>query len=532
MAKIKRITALLLCAALLLCVSCTSSDDTQTDAQSTDTAQKLGQTAVSDGKFTLNCSKGYSFNPMTATNMDNQLVCRLVYENMLEVDNVYNLEANVITSWESADGGKTWTFKVGAGHTFHDGSSLTAEDVAYSIQCAMGSERYSARLDDVSSAAADDSETLTVTLTKENMQFPMLLTIPVIEYGTYPQTYPGGSGPYEYASDYNSLIAFEGYAGYATLPLKTIYLAEYSGTEEIISAFTDSSIDLTLNDPSSSTNLGYGSANDIRSYNTTNMHYIILNMYSSDLSNQYVRYALNNAFDREYIVDQLSGYAAAASLPINPVSELYADSVAKELDYDLNAVQKMLSNAGMKDYDGDGFLEFQNGELLTELNLSFLVYNGSAVKVAAAERFADDMKSVGISVTVNKLDWDNYQVALSEGEFDLAYAELRLTADFDLTELLSSGGSMNYGHVASAELNELISAYLAADDSSRAAAAADMCSCIANNAYIIPLCFERHQLITHRGTVEGIKASENNPLYKPENWTVNIESANTEDTTN
>ena len=198
--------------------------------------------------------------------------------------------------------------------------------------------------------------------------FPALLSIPVIQYGTANQPYPGGSGPYQYASDYNSLTVFSKHRNAATMPLKTIYLKEYSGTDETISAFADSLIDIVLNDPSATTNIGFGNANDIRGFNTTNMHYIVFNSYSTDFSNDALRFAMNYAFDRDSIVSQFGGYASAANLPINPASSLYNENYAKQFNYSLNKVQETLTNAGMKDYDGDGFLEFKNGEDITKVS--------------------------------------------------------------------------------------------------------------------------------------------------------------------
>lgn len=509
--------------------SCGSSDDDDDDyVKGKSAGTELGQTAAADDIFTLNCNKSYSMNPLIATNTNNQLVCCLVYENIVEVDNNFEAQPNVVSEWSSEDG-SSWTLKVASGHTFHSGAQLTATDVAYSIQIAMSNDRYKARLSCVSGCSATDSETVVVNLTKKNMMFPALLSIPVIQYGTGNQTYPGGSGPYEYASDYNSLTVFSKYKNAATLPVKTIYLKEYSGTEETISAFADSLIDLVLNDPSSSTNIGYGSANDIRSYNTTNMHYIALNTYSNDFSNDALRFAMNYAFDRDYIVDQLGGYAASANLPINPASSLYNDNYASQFNYGLNKVQEMLTNAGMKDYDNDGYLEFQSGDTLVEVDLSFLVYSGSTVKVNAAKNFAEDMQSIGLQVTVNKQDWDNYEKLLEAGNYDLCYCEVRLGADFDLSRLLSSGGALNYSSVSDSQLDDLISSYLAAGDDDRQTACDNMCAYIANKAYIIPLVFERHQLISHRGVVEGAKANENNPLYKIENWTIEIENVKTTD---
>lgn len=528
MSRIKRYIALLL---VLLTVfslaACGTADEDEDDyVKGVSAGKELGQTVAADDVFTLNCNKSYSMNPLIATNTNNQLVCWFVYENMVEVDNSFNVIPNVITEWSTSDGGSHWSFKVASGHTFHNGAALTATDVAYSIQCAMRTDRFKARLSYVAGCSAYDSETVVVNLTKSNMMFPSLLTIPVIQYGSNNDTYPGGSGPYMYAEDYNSLVVFEKYKNSATLPLKTIYLKEYVGTEETISAFADSYIDLVLNDPSATTNVGYGSsANDIRGYNTTNMHYIVFNTYSMDFTNEFMRFAMNYAFDRDEIVEQLSGYALAANLPISPASSLYNQNYAKQFNYNLNKVQEMLANAGLKDYDDDGFLEMKNGETIIEIDLEFLVYSGSTVKVNAAKKFASDMQSLGIQVTVNRQDWTNYKKLFEAGNYDLCYCEVRLNSDFDPSKILSAAGSLNYSGVSDEQLEELIAAYLtAADENSRKTACDNMCAYIVNKAYIVPLCFEKHQLISHRGVVEGAKATENNPLYDLNNWTVKIEN--------
>lgn len=533
MSRIKSYIALLLALLTLLpLAACGTADDNKDDYIKGQSAGKeLGQTAAADDIFTLNCNKSYSMNPLTATNTNNQLVCCLVYENIVEVDNSFEVKPNVVSEWSTEDGSR-WTLKVASGHTFHNGASLTATDVAYSIQLATRSERFRARLTCIAGCSASDSETVVINLAKKNMMLPSLLSIPVIQYGTGNQTYPGGSGPYQYAEDYNSLTVYQKHKNAATMPLKTIYLKEYVGAEETMSAFADSLIDMVLNDPSSTTNIGYGSANDIRGFNTTNMHYIVFNSYSTNFKNDVLRFAMNYAFDRDYIVSQLGGYATAANLPINPASNLYNESYAKQFNYGLNKVQEMLTNAGMKDYDGDGFLEIKNGEELIEIELNLLVYSGSTVKVNAAKKFAEDMKSLGLQVTVNKQDWSNYKKLLEAGNYDMCYCEVRLGGDFDLSKLLSVGASLNYGAVSDTQLDELIAAYLSANDDERKTACGNMCAYIANKAYIVPLIFERHQLVSHRGVVEGARANENNPLCGIENWTVKIENVKkSEDTT-
>ena len=49
-------------------------------------------------------------------------------------DDVENLQGNVAESWTIADDGKTYTFKVRDGITFHSGNQLTAEDAVFSLK--------------------------------------------------------------------------------------------------------------------------------------------------------------------------------------------------------------------------------------------------------------------------------------------------------------------------------------------------------------------------------------------------------------
>lgn len=527
MSRMKRAAALLLAmASVVSLASCGTADDKQNDdyVKGNNPGTVLGQTVAADDIFTLNCNRSYSMNPLIATNTNNQLVCNLVYENMVEVDNSFKLNPGVVTSWTTSDGGSRWEFKVASGHKFHDGQQLTATDVAYSVMCAARSDRFKARLSYVAGCSATDSETFVVNLTKKNMQFPMLLTIPIIQYGTYEQAYPGGSGPYAYAEDYNSLVAATTNDYAAALPQQTIYLKEYVGTEETISAFADSLIDVVLNDPSANTNIGYGNANEIRAYNTTNMHYIGFSSHSGDFANEFIRFAMNYAIDRDYTVGQLGSYALAATLPVSPASSLYNESYANQFKFSLNKVQEILANAGMKDYDGDGYLDIKNGETIVKIDIDFLVYSGSTVKVNTAKKFAEDMKSLGLKVTVNKQDWKTYCQLIEAGNYDMYYAEVRMNSDFDPSKLLFTSAMLNYGQFSDTGLEEAITTYLTADDDSRRTACDNMCAYIVNKAYIVPICFEKHQLISHRGVIEGIKVNENSPLGNVRDWSVTIEN--------
>ena len=59
-----------------------------------------------------------------------------VYDRLVTypADDVEDLQGHVAESWSIADDGKTYTFKVRDGISFHSGNPLTAEDAVFSLQ--------------------------------------------------------------------------------------------------------------------------------------------------------------------------------------------------------------------------------------------------------------------------------------------------------------------------------------------------------------------------------------------------------------
>lgn len=514
---------LLLTLAALLLLSCVGCGNRQDGGAGGDGDSQKEQTASnSDGLFTLNYSASAGLNPYVTENVWNQTVCQLVYETLTEVDETYTPQPRLFTQW-TTDDGVDWVFTVDTTRAFHDGHLLTAQDAAYSIQCAQNSGLYGARLQAIEEVAAQEDGTVKVTLSAANTQLPVLLNIPVIENNALGSTYPSGTGPYQYGDGYTSLVQFADHPDAASVPLDTIYLKEYSSMEEVINAFDDELLDLALNDPTGDVDLSFSSVTETRQYSTTNLQYVGFNTNSSFFLNSTYRSALRTAIDRAYAVSLLGDAAVATALPVHPVSALYNEQIASAMEYDLDAARTALDACKVVDYDGDGKREFMAGETsVQDISLTLLVCSDSAAKTGMARKIAEDLESLGLPVTVKALGWDDYCQALSKGSFDLFYGEVKLSADFDLSALLKAGGSVNYGGVTSSGYSDVINAYLSAPDSTRQSASDAMLQYIADNAPILPVCFEKHEVCTHRGTVGGFAPTQYNIFHNLTNWTIDL----------
>lgn len=490
---------------------------------------------AADNVFSLNINRKYSLNPLIATDHSNQLICSLVYENMLEIDNNFNVieGAGVISEYKVSDDGKLWEFKVEEGHTFHDGTPVTGGDLRYSLDRAISSDRFRGRFASIQGTSHSEDK-LIVALGIPDTEFYKLMNLPIIKSGSFNDKLPMGSGPYSIDEDMTELTAYEGYAGYDTLPVDKIYIKEYPEADTKIIAYEDSLIDVVINDPSSYTSLGFASTNEVHKYATTNLHFVAFNEESPLGQMNTFRVAMQYAFDRDYFVELLHGNAVASAVPMYPTCNLYPQQLNNKLRYNLETCKNILESIGIKDYDGDGILEIMSGTA-QDVELDFLVCSGSSAKGGVVNRFAGDMEKIGIKVKVHELTWDAYMKALQDGklekgDYDMYYAEVKLRNNFDLTELLqvrdkdNENTNVNFTRSKDNSYLEYINAYLAAGEVGKADAYYKLCDYISGSTgAFVSIGFEMNQIISHRGVIKGIDANAGNPMYNFENWEINLD---------
>jgi peptide/nickel transport system substrate-binding protein len=106
---------------------------------------------------------------------------------LTEVNANGEITADLIESMEPSAGAKTWVFKLLKGVTFHDGKSLTTDDVIASYRHHMGPNSKSAAkslLKSVTDIKADGPDTIVFTLDGPNADFPYIcgdFHLPIME---------------------------------------------------------------------------------------------------------------------------------------------------------------------------------------------------------------------------------------------------------------------------------------------------------------------------------------------------------------
>ena len=549
--KYKRIFALLLAAAMVFSLAACgetaaepeATPDPSADGAATVSGQTLTFGDAADNVFSLSLDYEESLNPIKTQSTLNQLVDCLVYDRLFEVDENFNVTSRILSDWyysKNEDSAGVWVLKVKEGIQMHDGSTLTAQDVAYSVSCVFssGSTYYQQQLGRIYSSAYN-GEVYLATDGVDNAQLPQRMSIPVIKSGSVGEEVPVGSGPYMYNEDRTALVKFDAYEGSESLPVDEVQLRAYRGMEELITEFESGLVDLVVNDPTGIYNMGYGGKNENRVITTSNLHFIGFNSNSTFFRYDAYRYAMNWIVDRDSIVsDTLDGNAVATALPIHPNSALYDTELASQFSYSPSRCLTELERGGCRDLDADGQLEFALSGMKVDIELNFVVCADNAAKVQEARRIADDMEAIGLSVNLRELTWKDYLAALRTGyvdsskeepeiPVDMYLAEVALTGDWNILTLISGDweedNTLNYGGWDYEELMLLTENYLGAKDDDREQAVSDWLQLLTTTSVILPVCFETRDVISHLGIISGMSPNQYDVFNNITAWTIHID---------
>ncbi len=118
-----------------------------------------------------------TLDPAYRVSASDGLFQAVVYEQLVEHDELLSARPLLAESWESNDTGSEWTFRLREGVTFHDGKSFVANDVVYTYQRLLDPEVASPGSGnlpglDPDGVVAVDDHTVRFTLSAPNVDFP------------------------------------------------------------------------------------------------------------------------------------------------------------------------------------------------------------------------------------------------------------------------------------------------------------------------------------------------------------------------
>lgn len=445
--------------------------------------------SVDNSTFGVALAMSESADPYTTSNKINSELMGLICEPLFSLSESFIPEPSLCSDYEYSN--NTYTFKIRDNVTFSDGSTLSARDVEYSLRAALEpGSYYASRLSAVESISSKGGSTVIVRLKYDNSRFPALLDIPIIKEGTRGNFLPTGTGPYVPKDDFSSLTLRREHESARSALYSVIELTDVASSDELLFEFDTHTVSVLSSDPTGTSALSPMSASEIINVPTTRLHFIGFNSRKPFLSDKAVRRAIAMAIDRESIAkSDFALMGAPSTLPMHPRAVGFPSEIAKALDYDGNL------------------------KLSIEEPLSILVNSENSGKLAAAKRIAETLTRLGATCEVRSLPFNEYQSALSSGNFTLYYGEVSIGADFDLTRLLS--GSLNHGGFYDANLSSLHASYLAGEEGKD-----DFFKVFCDTVPFAPIMFKDTALYTQEGFFEEAVPTSSNTYHAFCDWTL------------
>lgn len=425
-----------------------------------------------------------------------------IFEGLVKPNSDGEMIPAVAEKYTLSEDGTTYTFTLREGVKFHNGQTVTAEDVVYSInRCAAvpeGQEKpLVAAFSAVKSVEALDEKTVAVTIAQRDLEFISYMTAAIIPADYENQdTAPVGTGPFKFVSRTPQqdfvMERFEDYWGApAWLDKVTYKICE--NADALVMNLNGGSIDLCAHLTSaqaSQLNQNFqvleGTMNLVQA--------IYLNNQAKPFDNQLVRQALCYAIDRQGIMDMVAdGHGTAVGSSIYPAfTKYFVPELVDKYPHDVAKAKELLAQAGYP----DGF------------DMTISVPNNYQPHMDTAEVVAEQLREAGINVTIQPVEWSTWLDTIYNGrQFQATVVGVdaaNMTARAMLERFTSDYGKnfINYNNPAyDALFQEAINAQDEATQTDLYKQMETMLADTAANVYIQDLC----DLVAMRQDLGGLK---------------------------
>ncbi len=345
-----------------------------------------------------------------------QAIDSVLYSNVFEGLTRFMADGSVVPglaeSWEISDDGLTYTFTLRDGVTFHDGTTMDAEDVKFSLDrinaedSANAQKKLFANITDVSVV---DPQTVAVTLDQPNgmMLFNLAWGDAVIvapESIENIATNPVGTGPFKFddwvQGDRIEMSAYDGYWG--DKPALTEATFRFiSDPTAAFAAVMAEDVDAFVGFPAPE-NLPQFEADprfQVLNGNTEGETILSTNNKMPPFDDVRVRKAVAHAIDRQAIIDgAMFGLGTPIGTHFAPHNPDYVDLIGNS-QHDPELAKKLLAEAGY----ADGFT--------TTLKLPPPSYARRGGEIIAAQ-----LREVGITAEISNLEWAQWLEEVFKGK--------------------------------------------------------------------------------------------------------------------
>ena len=474
---------------------------------------KSGSTATSGstagstagGTNTAGFTVQYGSNPETldpalnsAIDASNTIIT--IFEPLLLINENNEVIGGQAESWEASEDGLTWTFTMRDGLKWSDGTDLTAKDFEYSFKrmanpdtAAPYAETCLGMIDGFDAAQAGDPDALNVKASDDGKTLTIVLSYPCSYFdkmAAFAAMSPVQQATVEangdsWCTSADTFVSNGPYMITDWTPSERIVLSKnpnYVGGWDSSKIVSDT-ITLLLLEDSSASFAAYnsGEAVLIKDVPTDEIpsltkaedggdfyvdtilgtYYVSLNLQRDAFKDAKVRKALSLAIDRDYVANTImQGTYTTADSIVGPgivdESGYFHDNgnapyISADYEANLAEAKKLLEEAGYPNGEGYPTIEYST--------------NDAGYHVPLAEYLQQAWGDLGITLTINKMEWSSFTPARRAGEYDVARNGwvMDYNDPSNMLDLFCSGNGNNDGKYSNPDFDAAIDASRVAD---------------------------------------------------------------------
>jgi peptide/nickel transport system substrate-binding protein len=382
---------------------------------------------------------------------------QIVRNHLVEIDYKANPIPELAESWEASPDAVQWTFKLRKGVEFHNGKTLDAEDVVFSINYHRGEDSTSAAkgvVDPITDVKADGKNTVIFTLKQGNADFPYIAAdyhLAIVPAGTTDFAKGVGTGPFIFVS-YEPGVRFvakrnPNYFKEGRPYFDEVEMLGIADVNARTNALKTGQIDMMNRCELKTVHLLERSPGIQVIKTTGNKHYSVPMLTTiKPYDNNDARLGLKYAVDREHLVKQiLRGYGSLGNdHPIGPANRYRAtDSELPQRLYDPDKAKCHLKRAGLLDHT-------------FKLHAADAAFSGA---VDAAVLYKEHAAKAGVKINVVREPDDGYwENVWIKKEWVMCYWSGRATEDWMFSIAYAEDASWNDTHWKHEKFNKLLNA--------------------------------------------------------------------------
>ena len=482
-------------------------------------------------------------NPVLAVTRADQDMSALLFSGLMKINTEGILIPDLAESITRSDDGKTYNIIMRRDNLFHDGTPLTARDVAFTIGLIQNPDLKSPLRGNWAGVTVEEISEYELNIVLDEAYTPFIenFTVGIIPRHIWSElpleqipfsqrnTEPIGSGPFSLEkvvrNDAGLIETYELERAESDVKLEALTIRFYQNEDDLTKAFSEGKL-------TSTTNLR---AADIGTLVDTNVYNIIekplprvfalfFNQNKSvALRDAAVREALDLAIDRNALVDTvLSGYGVPTDTPLPPTN---ADSQLPARDIDVVAeTTRILTRAGWQKNQNGLWEKRIDGNAVT---LAFTVRTAHTDLLAdTAGSVIEAWRAIGIQVDIEKYEQsDLLQAVIRPRDFEILLFGLDMNRTVDLYPFWHSSQredpGLNIAQYANIEVDNLLAdARTATSSNDRDAKAVTAMNIIKNERPALFLFVPSLPYVVHK----DVSTAPMEGLSKPHERFMNIES--------